>query len=379
MSPITQVDSAALKCELDKSADLFILDLRNEDEFADWRIEGKQPVTTLNIPYFVFLEDEEGSTARLPKDREITLVCAKGGASNYVAELLLDKGYRARNLEGGLLAWSDLYVPQIVRTEESDGLLLIQIARVSKGCLSYIVGSQGEALVVDAGRNSELYAEVARTHGLSITGVIDTHLHADHISGGRRLADLVGAPYYLPSADATEVTFPYADMADGHQFTVGGARVKALSLLSPGHTLGSTSILVNDRYLLTGDTLFVYSVGRPDLGGQPGTLVHELYDTLFTRYATLSDEVEVYPTHYSGQAEFNDAGVCMTTLGESRRTNAALKIRERAEFTRHILANMPPHPANFGKIRLINMGLEGLSEEEASEAELGPNRCAASK
>lgn len=377
MEQIIQVTPAELKSELDHRTDLFILDLRNEDEFAQWRIESRHPLETVNLPYFAFLEDEDGHADRLPRDREITLVCAKGGASEYVAGVLAEKGFRVRNLSGGMLAWSDLYVPTIVKTEERDGVLLVQFSRVSKGCLSYLIGSKGEALVVDAGRKSELYAEYARAHGLTIRAVVDTHLHADHISGGRRLAELAGAPYYLPPADARDVTFAYEPLTDGQSIAVGGTAVKALGLLSPGHTEGSTSVLVDNRYLLTGDTLFVYSVGRPDLGGMAETLVQNLYDTLFQRFAHLGDQVEIYPTHFSGPGEFTEDGICCTTLGESRRTNKALQITDRERFAREILADMPPHPANYGRIREINMGRLAVSPDEARETEIGPNRCAA--
>lgn len=189
VTQIPSIQPAELKRELDEGRELFFLDVRNADEFKDWKIEGRKPVRFVNVPYFQFVEDEAGTLAQvtpeLPRDRPITVVCAKGGGSLYVAELLRDRGYHVRHLEGGMHAWSELYNAVPVLPPDR-GLTLFQVARVAKGCLSYLVGSQGQAMVVDPNRHADYYLDLANQHGLKITAAVDSHLHADHISGARR-------------------------------------------------------------------------------------------------------------------------------------------------------------------------------------------------
>jgi glyoxylase-like metal-dependent hydrolase (beta-lactamase superfamily II) len=372
---IPEVTPAQLHAELTHNRDLLILDIRGEDEVAQWHIEGRRPLAMINVPYRAFRRETETAVAALPSDRELTVVCARGRTSAHVTEILLSRGFRVRHLTGGMLAWSELYVPHVAKSEAEDGLLLVQFNRVGKGCLSYLVASEGEAAVIDAGRDGEQYADYALAHGLQICAVLDTHLHADHISGGRSLARLTGAPYYLPPADATQVTFPREPLDAGRRIRVGRVVLEAVG--SPGHTRGSTSLLVDNRFLLTGDTLFVRSVGRPDLGGEAETLVLRLYRTLYETYRALPDEVEFYPTHYSSQSELDERGICVSTLGAARRSNRVLQALDPDSFVTTVLGNMPPTPANYDRIRLLNMGQPVPDVQEERELEIGPNHCAA--
>jgi glyoxylase-like metal-dependent hydrolase (beta-lactamase superfamily II)/rhodanese-related sulfurtransferase len=375
MNTVREVTVRELKAEIDAGSDLFILDLRNADEFAQWKVEGKQPIRTLNIPYFEFLEDEEGSMARLPKDREITLVCAKGGASEYVADLLVQHGYSARNVKGGMKEWSVLYdFRTVVETPE---FTLKQVNRVAKGCLSYLLTSRGEALIVDPARHADEYLAAIAAEGLKVAGIVDTHLHADHISGGPELTARTGAPYYVADDDITGATIPYLPLKDGDVLKVGDAVVRVLAIATPGHTPGSSSLLVNDRYFLSGDTIFVESVGRPDLGGKAREWADDLFETLYARLNGLKDDVLVLPAHYSSPGEIRERGLVAERLGRIRAENEALHVSGREQFVAYVLSDLPEQPASYEVMRRVNKGYEPADEEKASELEIGANRCAA--
>ena len=259
-------------------------------------------------------------------------------------------------------------------------MTVVPVVDSGLGNSAYVVDlGDGGALIVDPQRDPRPYVAERERRGLTLRWVVETHLHADFVSGGRELA-AAGAALAAPVGSG--LTYAHRALHDGEEVDLGGLTLQAIA--TPGHTPESLCLLVTDGtrgpepwFLLTGDTLFVYSVGRPDLGGQAATLVDGLYRTLFTVYGSLADEVEIYPTHYTYHRECSARGVCVTTLGEARRTNEALQIQERESFTRHILDDMPPAPANYEKIRLVNMGRHTISEDEARESEIGPNRCAA--
>uniref|UniRef100_UPI003515B212 rhodanese-like domain-containing protein n=1 Tax=Rossellomorea marisflavi TaxID=189381 RepID=UPI003515B212 len=233
---------------------LFILDVRNEDAFQDWKVEGKN-FAYLNVPYFDLLDGVEDIMDQLPKDQDILVVCAKEGSSIMVAEMLSEEGLDVSYLSGGMKAWSEHLEPVKVG-DLAGGGELYQFVRLGKGCLSYMVLSGGEAAVIDATRMTSAYTGFAGEKGVGIKHVFDTHLHADHISGGRILAERAGGSYWLPPKDATEVTFDYNKLEDGNSVTIGTSTIDIQALYTPGHTIGSTSFIVDGHYLLSGDILF---------------------------------------------------------------------------------------------------------------------------
>jgi glyoxylase-like metal-dependent hydrolase (beta-lactamase superfamily II) len=354
-----------------------ILDVRNVDEFAHWAIEGLPSGSPINIPYFAFLEDEEGCLAKLPSAGDVVVVCAKGGSSALVASILAQHGIRARNLQGGMLAWGDLHVTARLPSPRSARLKLLQINRVGKRCLSYVIVSEGVALVIDPSRYVDWYTSLAAAHQASVTRVIDTHLHADHLSGGPGIARSLGVPYHIRLDDAAGALFPYQSLEDGARLALGAGMVEIISIHTPGHTPGSTSLLVNDQYLLTGDTLFVSSIGRPDLGDKAEEWAQFLYRTLFGRISRLADDVLLLPAHYSSAAELRRDGIVATTLGEARQKNPVFQSRSEQEFLDYVLGHLPPQPPVYHEIRRANLGRLVFDAERAIEAELGPNQCAA--
>ncbi|WP_433745708.1 MBL fold metallo-hydrolase [Falsibacillus pallidus] len=352
----------------------FILDVRNEGDFKDWKIEGEN-FDYLNIPYFDLLDGVEEILDQLPTDKEILVVCAKEGSSVMVAEMLSDAGKDVAYLQGGMKAWSEHLEPVKVGDLKNGGEMY-QFVRIGKGCLSYMVVSEGEAALFDAVRMTDVYTEFAESVGAKITQVFDTHLHADHISGGRKIAEQTGAAYWLPPKDATEVKFSYEPLEDGVEVTVGNTTIAIQALYSPGHTIGSTSFVVDEAYLLSGDILFIDSIGRPDLAGMAEDWVADLRETLYKRYKELSDELLVLPAHFMIIDELNDDGTVSEKLGTLFSKNHGLNIESEEEFRKLVTENLPPQPNAYQEIRETNMGKISPDEEQQREMEIGPNRCA---
>lgn len=270
-------------------------------------------------------------------------------------------------------AWSEHLQPVKI-AELKNGGAIYQFVRLGKGCLSYLIESNGEGVLIDTNRMTDVYVEFAKEREISIKYVIDTHLHADHISGGRKLAEQLGATYYLPPKDATEVTFSYAPIQDEDRIQVGHAVIEAV--YSPGHTIGSTSFIIDDQYLLTGDVLFIDSIGRPDLAGKAQDWVGDLHKTLYERYKQLADDLLVLPAHFMVPGEMNDDGSVGTTLGMLYAKNHGLNIASEEEFRKTVTENLPPQPNAYQEIRQTNMGKLHPDEEQQREMEIGPNRCA---
>lgn len=355
--------------------ELFILDVRNENDFNDWKIEGEN-IEIINIPYFDLIDGVNPALDKISENKKVLVVCAKEGSSQFVAEQIVKAGRTNVNyLEGGMKAWSEHLEP--VKIDDlKDGGEIYQFVRIGKGCLSYMVISNGEAAIVDTLRMTDVYEKFAQEKNVIIKHTIDTHLHADHISGGKKLAEKVGATYWLPPKDATEVTFKYEKLEEGKDITVGNTKIKIQPIYSPGHTIGSTSLIVDDKFLLTGDILFIESIGRPDLAGKAEDWVGDLRNTLYSRYKELSNELIVLPAHFGKVSELGEGGKVAARIGDLYQKNPGLNIQDEAEFRRTVTENLPPQPNAYQEIRQTNMGKMTPNEEEQREMEIGPNRCA---
>jgi glyoxylase-like metal-dependent hydrolase (beta-lactamase superfamily II) len=369
MTEAVDIEVGEFKRKLDRGEIPFILDMRREDEFASWRIEGREPVETINIPQIDFVGEEEKYLSQLPKDRKIYLVCAHGGASKYEAELLQSKGYQAFGLAGGMVAWSVFY-----ETSRLEGAPLIyQIYRIAKGCITHVLISNGEAVVIDAVRHIEQIRSILKNQGTRLKCVFDTHLQADHISGGRELAQAEDCPYLICSADVVGAAYPYQPLTNGDEFTFGNCRLTVLH--TPGHTPGSTSLLLNGKFLFSGDTVMETTVGRPDLGGKVEEWAKLLYDTIHTRLKPLTDEVLIFPTHAASVMERDEAGLVKLTLGEARRTLPHFNLIDQAAFVSYVKATLLVNPDRYQEIRKVNLGLLNPDEARLQELEIGKNLC----
>ena len=380
--PVDTVAPGALRDRIDDGEDVFLLDSRMTAEYEEWHIEGDS-VESVNLPYFEFLDDEvdDDVLEQVPAGRTVTVVCAKGGASEYVAGRLIERGYDVEHLEGGMNAWASVYEAVEVTGYEGPGTLL-QYQRPSSGCLSYLLSDDGEAAVIDPLRSfTDRYLADAAELGAELTYAFDTHIHADHVSGVRDLG-AAGVEGVIPAA-TVDRGVTYADeltaAADGDGFAVGTATIEAVH--TPGHTTGMTAYLVGGSLLATGDGLFVGSVARPDLEeGDEGApdAARLLYETLQERVLPLPEDTLIGGAHYSDAAEPAADGTYTAPLGELVGAMDTLTADE-AAFVDTVLADMPPRPANYERIIATNLGQESVDDEEAFSLELGPNNCAASQ
>lgn len=354
--------------------DLFILDVRNQSDYQDWKIEGEK-VSSINVPYFDLLDGVEGVLKQLPTDKKLLVVCAKEGSSKFVAEQLVEAGLQdVSYLEGGMKSWSEHLEQVLVYADEQ--LKVYQYLRMGKGCLSYMVISGEEALVVDPSRFTDVYMEAAKQEGAKITHIVDSHLHADQISGGKTLADQTGAAYYMMKSEGAVFDFMPFEEYDRIRFAHVDLRV--LAVKTPGHTPGSVSFFVNDKLLFSGDTIFVGGLGRPDLGGKVQEWAKDLYDTVYEKIAAMADDVIVLPGHYANlDQEVNAAGYVGAELGAIRAGNELMNQQDKHAFVDQVVANAQTEtPPNFEEIIAINRGVDMASPERQQELEIGPNRCA---
>jgi len=359
-----------------------ILDVRNEEEFAAWRIEGRRPLDYLNVPYFRFIDEPEGSAERVARAGKAWIaVCAKGDSSAFVAEILREHGTHAVNLVGGMEAWGNLHIP--VRVDGVDNRFeLWQINRYGKGCLSYVLRAAGEAIAVDASRHVEVYERLLTERGAKLIQALDTHIHADHLSGGAELARRAGAKYYVAAGEGFELRKAIDPLAAGAKLTLGGpsgVTIEIHPIATPGHTPGSTSYLIDGRWLLSGDTIFVNGIGRPDLGGHVEDWGRALFGTLHRGLlSTLPDDVVVLPAHFASPEELDRGGVVERRLGDIRAASPELALPTEAAFVEAMRRAVKSPPDVYQQIIAANLSPVSAPEEKASEWELGKNQCAAS-
>ena len=376
---VAAVAPETLKERIDSGEGVFILDARSEGDFEEWHIDGEN-VEIVNFPYFHLIDEIPGDLhEQLPDDRRITVLCAKGGSSELVAENLEAEGYDVEHLEQGMKGWARIY--DYSELDVDADATVAQYRRPSSGCLAYLVVSEGEAAVIDPLRafTSE-YMQDARTLGADLTYALDTHIHADHISGLRDLATETNATPVLPEAAAdrgVEYDVDYETVTDGETLAVGDVEIEVIH--TPGHTTGMTAYKVGD-VLFTGDGLFTESVARPDLEDPEAAkdAARTLYESLQEKVLSLPNETVVAPAHFSDAATPNDDGTYTAELGDLKGRMNALSMDEE-EFVEFIVADMPPQPGNYEEIIATNLGQESPDDERAFELELGPNNCAASE
>ncbi|MDL5360463.1 MBL fold metallo-hydrolase [Halalkalicoccus sp. NIPERK01] len=375
---VASVSPEELKGRIDDE-DVFLLDVRSEGDFGEWRIEG-ETVDVVNYPYFQLLDGiPEDLLDELPKDRRITVLCAKGGSSEMIAGHLEEEGYDVDHLERGMNGWARIY--EYAELDVEENATIAQYQRPSSGCLAYLVVSDGEAAVIDPLRAfTEEYVQDARTLGADIAYALDTHVHADHVSGVRTLAAETNVTPVLPepaAARGVEYDLPYETVADGDALAVGDVEIEVIH--APGHTTGMTAYKVGD-VLFTGDGLFTESVARPDLEDpeKARDAARTLYESLTERILTLPDETVVAPAHFSDAAIPQENGTYTAELGDLKERMDALSMDEES-FVDFIVSGMPPRPANYEAIIAANLGHETPDDEEAFALELGPNNCAASE
>lgn len=358
---ISSLTSEELLELLERDPDLFMVDVREPDEFSDWQIPGAH-----SFP----LQELERRVDEVPAHAHVVTICAKGLRAQEGAAILRAHGVSSAILEGGMGAWASTY--DSVEGHFSNATV-VQLRRRGKGCLSYVIGAGERAIVIDPSLDVERYLEVASQHAWRITDVLDTHLHADHLSGARALVERTGATLRLSPADP--FAYDFTPLVDGLTIELApgvGLRVAAVSV--PGHTEGSTLYQLGGQAIFTGDTLFLESVGRPDLADHAEPFAHSLYKSLHERVLPMSDSVMVFPAHYGAGVAVHAGSFVAKPLGDLRATLPALALSEE-DFVAWAIANVKDRPPNYKQIVLINEGRAPITAD-AGEIELGPNRCA---
>jgi glyoxylase-like metal-dependent hydrolase (beta-lactamase superfamily II) len=246
----------------------------------------------------------------------------------------------------------------------------VQVRRTGKGCLSYMIADAGLAAVIDASLPPDVYLKIAHDRGWRITHVFDTHIHADHLSRSKALAEQASAVLMLPQQN--RVAFPFKPVHDGDTFQLGTSALRVIH--TPGHTFESTCYLLDNTALFTGDTLFPAAVGRPDLLAGAGTedravaLFHSLQ-----RLLALDEQIQIFACHSSEPIPF-DGQPLGTSLAAIRPWLAPMLVSQ-TEFVNTTLAQLPPSPPNHQRIVQYNEAGQ-LPETDTTELEAGANRCA---
>lgn len=376
---IPEIDRQTLLQRLHAGDKLEVVDLRETNEYNSWHIAGASNLPTykaLNAyQYQAFLD----RITSYPKDRELVMVCRRGNTSKLAVQLAAQLGYKALSLRGGMHDWSNAWSLAPVKRPDA-AIAFWQLRRDGKGCLSYLLGAEGAAAIFDPSLEDAVYLELAEKAGLRIRWIFETHIHADHISRAPSLLQNTGATLVMPATSSLRTAKSFQPIKDGEAFRLGSIEIRAIA--TPGHTTESTCYLIDNELLISGDTLFVESIGRPDLekGDAGATMGAEfLFNSLHQRLLPLPDAVQIFPAHYSGAIKF-DADPLSARLGDLRGKINLLQAGQ-AAFVKTVVASLPPKPPNHDMIIAINEGKVAFDFSDAgmmspADLEAGPNRCA---
>jgi len=358
-----------LRAMLEGKEPVIILDVRPKEQREEWQIPGSMYVDAylrLNTNDPTVLDE-----ITIPENSKVVTVCAAGRTSLIAANELRKKGIEAYSLEGGMKAWSMAWNVAEIKLEED--IQLIQVRRTGKGCLSYIISSGGLAIIIDPSLQVEEYEKILKEKDLQLKYVFETHIHADHLSRAKLLAEKHNAELFLP--DKSEVLFLYTPVRDGDVIKLEEIQIEVL--YTPGHTLESSCLLINGKALITGDTLFINGVGRPDLKADADATKEKaklLYHSL-QRILALNDDIIVLPAHTGQPIEF-DGKVIQSSLGKIKSSVGMLRLNE-DEFVNNLLQRIPPTPPNY--LSIVKKNLKGdFSDINPVDLEAGANRCAIS-
>jgi glyoxylase-like metal-dependent hydrolase (beta-lactamase superfamily II)/rhodanese-related sulfurtransferase len=367
MTP-TSIDAKTLREWLERGEKMTVVDVRHAGDHAEWSVPG-----SVNFDAYDALKAGDPDAMEglaLPECGPVVTACGAGRSSAVAAEQLRERGYEALTLEGGMRSWSLAWNTADVPVPGSEANV-VQVRRTGKGCLSYVVGSGGEAAVIDASVQPEIHLRVAEERGWRIIHVLDTHVHADHLSRSRALAELAGAKLHMP--EGAPVSYPFSPLGEGDRVRIGSSRLEGLR--TPGHTAESTTYVLDGGALFTGDTLFLASVGRPDLEASPECAQEKaraLHGSL-RRLLALDGETLVLPGHASEPVPFDRQPVA-APLSEVRESVPLLS-KDEETFVQRITGHVSPVPENHERIMGLNRA-GALPEGDPTELEAGANRCA---
>lgn len=356
-----------LQEKLTRNEPVFILDVRPSEQRQEWRIAESKHVDA----YAKLKAGDEAALdmVEIPSNADVVTVCAAGKTSLLASRLLGRKGIDAHSLEGGMKAWN--YAWNTAEIVLPDRVKVIQVRRPAKGILSYVAGSRAEAVVIDASLDPDVYLNIAKSNGWTIRYVMDTHLHADYVSRTRELAKISNVEHVL--LDKASVDFKFMPVSGGDSIKFGNTVLEVIH--TPGHTWESASFRIHDSVIFTGDTLFVDSVGRPDLKADQAEAVNKarsLYQSL-QMLLSLNQHTIVLPAHTSKPVPFDGK-----LIGETIRiVNEKIDVKRMSEsqFVDFVLSKVPPTPPNY--LTIAGLNRKGSYDgEKLTELEAGGNHCA---
>lgn len=373
---VPEITADQLAQRLEGGEPLQVLDIRMPSRAAEGHIETTSyrnvPVTRL---FALLHADETGLDRGMP----VAVVCDRGVSSRTAVLHLRQQGFEAVSIAGGMLAWSVASVPR--RLEDVGPLdLVVQFDRLAKGALAYLLVRRRKALLVDPGRDLSPYVAEIESLGAQLVAVAETHAHADYLSGAAAAADRWQVPHYLHPADSIS---PYdGRSARLHATPLEPERPIELGDIpigiesTPGHTEGSVTLRVGDAIALTGDFLFVESIGRPDLGDKTEEWTGVLWNSLERARSEWPAELRVLPAHYGAESERNADRTVGAPFGSLPARNHPLTLRDEAAFHAWVAARSGSYPDAYRSIKLANLGLLALDQEESAILEAGKNQCA---
>lgn len=403
-----EIDPEELKKKIDNNENIFLLDVRTPQEYEAWRISYENHDNPKLIPVDRLFMKDPTLLKEIPKEKEIVTVCAHGNRSMIAAKILNQLGYNVKSVKGGMAGWNKVYDVAEIPVVKEAPFKIWQIRRISKGCIGYIISSKEDktATVIDPSREIyESFLKTAQDNELQITQLLDTHQHADHVSGIVKLVNTITTQtnkekirIYFSSLEEYDTNKTELKnimyVKDGDKIDIDD-KVTLRAIHTPGHTNGSMSFIleygpndnnnnnINDKnptnsYLFTGDTLFVDGVGRPDLRDQAKKFAELLYDTYHQKILQLPDDTVVLPAHFNGTSiALKHTVPILETLGIIKKRVKLLSMNKE-EFIDYIADTVQPRPGNYKTIISINKKMLPYDEIEMADLEAGPNSCAIS-
>ena len=374
-----QIPPQELAERLDRGEPLQVLDVRAPEKVERGHIVLGPELEFHAHPNSKLFALPDVTALDLDTTRPIAVVCGHGNSSKKATAFLRARGYEAYSVIGGMAAWETVYVARHLSPTPSLSHV-VQLDRVGKGALSYVLVSDGDALVVDPGRHIERYDALLTELRATPAAVVDTHIHADYVSGARAAAARWQVPYFLHADDAvspydqTPGKLTYQALGDGDTIAFGRASLRAVHV--PGHTLGSLALLADDGLALTGDFLFVQSVGRPGLAGRSESWAKLLWQSLERARQTWLGDLLVLPAHYASEAERRADRAVAARFDVISATNTAAAIQDERVFLKWIADHTTNFPDAYRTIKETNLGLVDVAEADAEILESGPNQCA---
>jgi glyoxylase-like metal-dependent hydrolase (beta-lactamase superfamily II)/rhodanese-related sulfurtransferase len=385
-----EIEAGELKQKIDRGDDVYILDVRTPQEYAAWKITYNKYRDLPLIPIDQLFSSTGMALRDVPKDKEIITVCAHGNRSMMAARLLSKFGFNVKSVKGGMAQWNNIYDIAMMPDNGNLPATIWQVRRISKGCIGYIVSSKIDrnAVIIDPTcAIEESFMKIANDNHLNITKVIDTHMHADHVSGVSRLARVTGADIYVSSSEGYKIQHDIGltvlQVKDNDKISISDG-IHLLAIHVPGHTKGSMSLALSleggnytGHYLFTGDTLFVDGIGRPDLRDKAKEDANDLYESYHQRiFKNFPNDTTILPTHFNtGSIVLEHEKPIYDTL-EAIKKRVKLFSETKEEFIKALVGTTSPRPSNYKTITEINKNMIPCDQIELGDLEVGPNSCA---